>query len=194
MSCLYRNNELLRENPDTANAGNKWAIEDDVKLREYIQENKSYEEIALKLKRTIGSISSRVLNNIILQEYNGLNYKELIEKYNIKNVSKFEKLTNMKDNKNKMREELDKEEYEESEDDVIGDTDAVDNNVVSKNVKRLDKYEEYRIKRAEEIKQKKIEKSEIKLSGGKKYYELLTKIIERLDRIEKKLEGYDFTE
>ena len=194
MSCLYRNNELLRENPDTANAGNKWTIEDDVKLREYIQENKSYEEIAFKLKRTIGSISSRVLNNIILQEYNGLNYKELIEKYNIKNVSKFEKLIKMKDNKNKMIEELDKEEYEESEDDVIGDTDAVDNNVVSKNVKRLDKYEEYRIKRAEEIKQKKIEKSEIKLSGGKKYYELLTNIIERLDRIEKKLEGYDFTE
>lgn len=34
----------------------------------------------------------------------------------------------------------------------------------------------------------------IRKAGGEKYYELLLNIIERLERIEKKIDGYDFTE
>jgi hypothetical protein len=195
MSCYYRNNELLRENPDTANAGNKWEIEDDAKLRQYIQENKSYEEMAFKFKRTLSSITLRILNNIILPEYNGLNYKELIEKYNIKNIGKFEKLTKMKDNQKKMKEEWNKIEDENSGDsNDTGVSAVICNKDLSENAKPLDEYEEYRIKRVAEIKQRNFEKRELKLSGCKKYHELLTKILERLDRIEKRLEGYDFTE
>ena len=115
MSGNYRNYSILKENPDTANVGNKWEVDDDAKLRMYIKENKSYEEIAFKLKRTVGGISARVLNNIILPEYNGLNYNELIEKYNIKNINKFEKLTLLKDNQKKKREAWAKEENEECE-------------------------------------------------------------------------------
>jgi len=35
-------------------------------------------------------------------------------------------------------------------------------------------------------------KKKIKTAGGQKYYDLLENIIERLERIEKKIDGYDF--
>lgn len=41
--------------------------------------------------------------------------------------------------------------------------------------------------------EKKIERKKIKTAGGQKYYDLLENIIERLERIEKKIDGYDFT-
>lgn len=41
--------------------------------------------------------------------------------------------------------------------------------------------------------EKKIERKKIKTAGGQKYYDLLENIVERLERIEKKIDGYDFT-
>lgn len=40
----------------------------------------------------------------------------------------------------------------------------------------------------------KIETKKIKTAGGQKYYDLLENIIERLERIEKKIDSYEFTE
>ena len=41
---------------------------------------------------------------------------------------------------------------------------------------------------------KKIEINQIKKAGGEKYYDLLLNIVERLERIEKKIDSYEFTE
>ena len=55
----------LRNNDETSNAGNKWTIEEDNKLIQEIADNKTYKEISLEHKRTIGSIKSRVISHII---------------------------------------------------------------------------------------------------------------------------------
>lgn len=199
MPGYYCDYSLLRQNPDTANAGSKWSIEDDVNLRKYILENKSHDEIAFLFKRTLSSISSRVLNNIILPEYDGKNFSELITKYNIKDVAKFAKLTKMKYDALKISEEWslkarleDGDEVDEVDDGENEETAGAAGapRVPKSDEKVLDEYQEYRIRKAEEMKQKR----ELKLSGSNKYHKLLSDIIERLDRIEKKLEGYDFTE
>ena len=49
-------------------------------------------------------------------------------------------------------------------------------------------------KQSKMLSQEKFEKKKIKTAGGQKYYDLLENIIERLDRIEKKMDSYDFTE
>lgn len=59
----------LRSNEDTSNAGTKWTIDEDKNLVQEIVDNKSYEEIALEHKRTILSIKSRVISNIIYPKY-----------------------------------------------------------------------------------------------------------------------------
>ncbi len=41
---------------------------------------------------------------------------------------------------------------------------------------------------------RKVWKKKIKTTGGQKYYDLLENIIERLERIEKKIDSYEFTE
>ena len=150
----------LRSNPDTCNAGKKWYDDDDELLVKLMNENKPYEEIAFEFKRTIGSIRARVIDKIILKEYDGENIEELARKYKFDDSKYLEKCIKASIQKNNIS-IIDKETYEE---------------------------------RKEKNKQKKIERTEIKAAGGEKYYNLLLNIVERLERIEKKLDGYDFTE
>ena len=139
----------LRSNPYTCNAGKKWYDDDDELLVKLMNENKPYEEIAFEFKRTTGSIRARVIDKIIIKEYDGENIEELARKYKFDDSKYLEKCIKARIQKNNIS-IIDKETYEE--------------------------------------------RKEIKAAGGEKYYNLLLNIVERLERIEKKLDGYDFTE
>jgi hypothetical protein len=56
-----------------------------------MEENKSYDDIAIEFKRTIGGIKSRVLDKIIFPEYNEDNVVELAKKYSYDDVEYFKK-------------------------------------------------------------------------------------------------------
>jgi len=62
---MYNNFIKFQSNDETSNCGKRWDNEDHLKLIKYVEENKSYDDIAIEFKRTIGSIRSRVLNKII---------------------------------------------------------------------------------------------------------------------------------
>ena len=169
---MYKNIQELKSNPETCNAGKKWETEEDELLVKLVNEDKSYEEIAKEFKRTVGSIRARIIDKIIFPEYNNENISELAKKYNFNNVEYLEWCMKVKIAK--------KENAINTE------------NIISNETK-----EEYE-KRMEEIKKEKvnklIEKEEIKAAGGERYYKLLLNIVERLERIEKKIDGYEFTE
>jgi len=78
---MYNNFIKFQSNDETSNCGKRWNNEDHLKLIKYVEKNKSYDDIAIEFKRTIGSIRSRVLNNIIFPEYNEENCQELAKKY-----------------------------------------------------------------------------------------------------------------
>lgn len=61
--------ENLRNNEETSNIGIKWSVEEDNKLLEELNINKTYNEIALEHKRTIGGIKSRIISHIIYPKY-----------------------------------------------------------------------------------------------------------------------------
>ena len=118
----------LRKNENTLNAGTKWTIDEDNKLIQEINDNKSYDEIALEHKRSIIAIKSRVISHIIYPKYKdsiendieaiSIEYKienDLIMKYinkiklnnsNPKTINKNE--SNIKINKNEILEYLQK--------------------------------------------------------------------------------------
>jgi len=79
-----------------------WNKEEDLKLIKYIEENKSYDDIAIEFKRSIGNIRSRVLDKIIFMEYNSINVNELAKKYKYNNI---ENLRKCLDNKKNISEE-----------------------------------------------------------------------------------------
>jgi len=83
---MYNNLIKFQSNDETSNCGKRWNIEDDLKLIKYMEENKSYYDIAIEFKRTIGSIKSRVLDKIIFLEYNDDNVEELANKYSYEDV------------------------------------------------------------------------------------------------------------
>jgi len=83
---MYNNLIKFQSNDETSNCGKRWNIEDDLKLIKYMEENKSYSDIAIEFKRTIGSIKSRVLDKIIFLEYNDDNVEELANKYSYEDV------------------------------------------------------------------------------------------------------------
>jgi len=172
---MYKNCQELRLNPETCNAGKKWEINEDELLIKLFNKDKSYEEIAKEFKRTVGSIRARILDKIIFPEYNKENIKELAEKYKFDDVEYLERMIKARIT----REERSKE-----------------NSRISKEILENETKEDYDMI-MQEIKEKKlnkrIERKEIKTAGGEKYYELLLNIVERLDRIEKKIDGYDFT-
>ena len=172
---MYKTCEELRLNPETCNAGKKWEINEDELLIKLFNENKSFEEIAKEFKRTVGSIKSRIIDKIIFPEYNKENIKELAKKYKFDDVEYLERMIKARIG----REERSKE-----------------NSRISKEILENETKEDYDM-RMQEIKEKKlnkkIERKKIKTAGGEKYYELLLNIVERLERIEKKIDGYDFT-
>ena len=67
-------------NQETSNAGTRWSIEEDEKLLQEINDNKSYEEIALEHKRSLKYIKSRLKYNNILINDNILNFLIKLDK------------------------------------------------------------------------------------------------------------------
>jgi hypothetical protein len=77
----------------TLRVGVKWFPDEDKKLLEEINENKTFEEIALEHKRTITGIKARIISQIIYHKYKNENKdidnlsnefnidKEIINKY-----------------------------------------------------------------------------------------------------------------
>jgi Mor family transcriptional regulator len=169
---MYKTCEELRLNPETCNAGKKWDTDEDELLVKLVNDNKYHEEIAKVFKRTVGGIRARIIDKIIFPEYNNENIKELAKKYNFNDVEYLERCIKLR---------VEKKE----------------NAIIAENIIVNETKEDYDI-RMQEIKEKKlnkkIERNQIRKAGGEKYYELLLNIVERLERIEKKIDGYDFTE
>jgi hypothetical protein len=66
---------------------NTWSSEEDLQLLEEVENKKDYDWIALKHKRVIADIISRVISHIIYPKYKDTIYddiKNISEKYNIK--------------------------------------------------------------------------------------------------------------
>ena len=169
---MYNNIQELRLNPSTCNAGKKWETEEDELLVKLVNENKSHQEIAIEFKRTEGSIRARIIDKILFPEYNNENITELAKKYNFNDIEYLERC---------MKVRIAKKENA-----------IITENIISNETK--EEYEERMEKIKKEKLNKKIERNQIKAMGGEKYYELLLNIVERLERIEKKIDGYDFTE
>jgi hypothetical protein len=167
---MYTNYQELRLNPETCNFTNshkKWEIDDDKLLIKLLNENKSYEEIARILKRTEGGIKARVIDKILVPKYNNGNFNKLAEKYKFNDILYLERIIKQR---------------------IAREKRSKENSRITKKLFENETKEDYDI-RMQEIK----EKNQIKKAGGEKYYELLLNIVERLERIEKKIDGYDFT-
>lgn len=66
---------------------NNWSSEEDLQLLEEVENNKDYNWIAIKHKRFIAHIISRVISNIIYPKYKDTIYDDITnisQKYNIK--------------------------------------------------------------------------------------------------------------
>jgi len=164
---MYKYCQELRSNPETCNAGKKWETNEDELLIKLVNENKSHQEISIELKRTEGSIRARIIDKILFPEYNNENITELAKKYNFNDVEYLERCIKVivaKKENARIAEKIianeTKEEYEE----------------------RIQEYKDKKLN-------KKIERNQIRKAGGEKYYELLLNIVERLERIEKKIDG-----
>jgi hypothetical protein len=90
----------LRKNEETSRVGKKWAVEEDEELMKELNDKKSYEEIALNHKRTIGGIKSRVICNILYLHFKDKSktIEELSLEYNIE-IDLVLKYINKMDNK-----------------------------------------------------------------------------------------------
>ena len=90
----------LRKNEETSRVGKKWTVEEDEELMKELNDKKSYEEIALNHKRTIGGIKSRVICNILYLHYKDKSktIEELSLEYNIE-IDLVLKYINKRDNK-----------------------------------------------------------------------------------------------
>jgi len=77
----------LRKNEETSRVGKKWTVEEDEELMKELNDKKSYEEIALNHKRTIGGVKSRVICNVLYLQYKDKSktIEELSLEYNIEN-------------------------------------------------------------------------------------------------------------
>lgn len=74
----------LRSNPDTNRAGLKWDEGEDEKMLKMLKEGKSLEDIAKELKRTTGSINTRIIMNAINEIDNkGSDTDEILKEYKI---------------------------------------------------------------------------------------------------------------
>ena len=82
---MFKGVRDLRNNEETSRAGNKWLPEEDDKLVQEITDKKTFEEIALEHKRTIGGIKSRVISQILYPKYknDNIGLDELSSEYNI---------------------------------------------------------------------------------------------------------------
>jgi hypothetical protein len=82
---MFKEMVSLRNNEETSRVGKKWLQEEDEELMREISDKKTFEEIALNHKRTIGGIKSRVISNILYLQYKNKSktIDELSSEYNI---------------------------------------------------------------------------------------------------------------
>ena len=75
----------LRKNEETSRIGQKWLQEEDEELMKELIDKKTFKEIALNHKRTIGGIKSRIIRLIIYLQYKDKTktIEELSLEYNI---------------------------------------------------------------------------------------------------------------
>ena len=65
MFRFQENMKKLRENPETNRAGLKWDDDEDIKMIAKLKNGDSIDDIALELKRTPGSIKTRIIMNAV---------------------------------------------------------------------------------------------------------------------------------
>jgi ATP-dependent DNA helicase PIF1 len=82
---MYHNMQKLKENPDTANIGKKWTEDEILELLEEIKEEMTLEDIALKHKRTLGSIKGKLYS--IADHYINIKKIDVNEVSKIVNIS-----------------------------------------------------------------------------------------------------------
>ena len=89
------------KNEETSRAGSKWSPEEDEKLVKEFTDKKTFEEIALEHKRTIGGIKSRIISHILYKEYKDgtKTIDDLSKEYNIE-IDLLNKYINKLENKN----------------------------------------------------------------------------------------------
>ena len=82
---MFKEFANLQQNEETSRIGKKWLQEEDDELLKELNDKKTYEEIALNHKRTIGGIKSRIICNILYLQYKNKNktIEELASEYNI---------------------------------------------------------------------------------------------------------------
>ena len=110
----------LKKNEETSRIGAKWSNEEVEELMKELIDKKSYEEIALNHKRTIGGIKSRVICLILYLQYKDKSktIEELSLEYNIENdlVLKYINKMKIKDsNESTILKYIDKKEIKDSE-------------------------------------------------------------------------------
>ena len=74
----------LNDNPETSRVGKRWLPEEDEQLLKEIEDNKTYEEIALEHQRTVTGVKSRVVSIIIFPLYKNENKQSNINDLSIK--------------------------------------------------------------------------------------------------------------
>lgn len=102
MSTFQKKLQKDRTNEETANAGLKWEAEDDTYLLESSKNGVSITDIAKHLKRTDGSIKTRLVINILnICSENKEDLEELCTLHNIssKDVSNYEQKKNQREKK-----------------------------------------------------------------------------------------------
>jgi hypothetical protein len=82
---MFKEMVSMRNNEETSRVGKKWLQEEDEELMRELSDKKTFEEIALNHKRTIGGIKSRVISNILYLQYKNKSktIEELSSEYNI---------------------------------------------------------------------------------------------------------------
>jgi hypothetical protein len=79
----------LKNNEITSRSYNKWTLKEDLQLIKEVNDKKTFSEIALEHKRTLGAIKSRVISLIIYPEYKNGNtdIDSLSIEYNIEKIA-----------------------------------------------------------------------------------------------------------
>lgn len=92
---------LKGKNEERSRVGSKWSSEEDDKLLKEFTDKKTFDEIALEHKRTIGGIKSRIISHILYTEYKDgtKTIDDLSQEYNIE-TDLLNKYINKLENKN----------------------------------------------------------------------------------------------
>ena len=105
----------LRKNEETSRIGQKWLQEEDEELMKELIDKKTFKEIALNHKRTIGGIKSRIIRLIIYLQYKDKTktIEELSLEYNIEYdlVLKYINKMEIKDSNERNKKDNEEEYY-----------------------------------------------------------------------------------